>query len=432
MMNFNNINDTALVDVLANEAVPLRDAATKERTFTKGETQILNPMKPSVDQAKRDLQAAQAGLRACTDEFDLIKGAVNTGSADHKNELDKNMQEQEQIKTMLDEQAEAIEFYNAHCSQPVVATTKMNRKATRNANGEGWFKRNKGIIIPVLMILIIDLLGFICTLSVQREAFSVSVIVTRISCVLGICVISCFAHGLFNQIEAEKKFHRGIAGCCLGFILFLGLLTTIHSVLLAITASDTSEAIDFSLDLVERTTEMPASNSFNENIHQAIIMNPGVAEVLLACVLAVLSLLCAIPSLSKKSTSENNTTPEQQAANRNRMLDYYHQKAQYKQQNLTKKLNAKAAIAQEMTKNYESTMSGYKNRIPELSAEANEWGVKLIEAKTQLDYLMDEALQDMSDYRTLFCEFYREKNKMSTVAYEEVTKADLEKYFSIK
>ena len=96
---------------------------------------------------------------------------------------------------------------------------------------------------------------------------------------------------------------------------------------------------------------------------------------------------------------------------------------------LTEQRNAKIAAAAALNTNFETARAAYEDRLSELSTMAHNWSIKLTESKDRLARLLDEAMQNMANYRTVFCKLYCEKNALSSVAYEPVTKTDLEKYF---
>lgn len=425
-MNYSNINDTALVDVIGNETLPTRDTATKERTFTKGEIQVLNPMKPSFEKAKKELQDAQTGLKACTDEFSLIKDAVTTATDDHKNAIEKNLAEQEQLKKDMAEQTKLIEFIVRHPKQDNADSVKKAR-AAHNGNSEGWFKKNRQVIFLALGFLIVDLVVFAVSFSTQREAFATNVILSRFGCVMAISVLGVVTHHIFTS--AKTWYDKLVLGSLMVFTLGLSLVTILHALAVVWGTTGSIEATDFSLDLVESAVEATDDRTFMQRFWQGVVETPGIAELIVAACFTLLSCLYKSIFISPTKTVENSV-PQQQTANYN-MLDYFVETEKHKQQMLVEQHSAKVAAAAALNSNFETAISAYNDRLSELSATANKWSITLTEAKARLAYLVDEAMQNMANYRTVFCKLYCEKNATPSVAYEPVTKTDLEKYFNI-
>lgn len=421
-MNYTNLNDTALVDVIANEALPIRNTATKERTFTKGETQVLNHMKPFFEEAIRTLQDAQTGLKACNDEFNLIRDAVTTATDDHKKAIEKNLAEQEQLERESAEQNKLIEFIVRHPKHDDAALS-----STRNANGEGWFRKNRQVFFLALGFLIVDMVVFAVSFATQREAFATGVILSRFGCVLAISVLGVVTHHIFTF--AKTWYDKLVLGSFMALTLGLCFVTIIHALAIVWGTLGNIEATEFSLDLVESAIEVADDRTFMQRFWQGVLDTPGLAELIVAACFTLLSCLYKSIFISPTKATESSVS-QQQTVNYN-MLDYFVETEKHKLQMLTEQRNAKIAAAAALNKNFETAMAAYDDNLSELSTMANKWSIKLMEAKARLAYLVDEAMQNMANYRTVFCKLYCEKNATPSVAYEPVTKTDIEKYFNV-
>lgn len=404
----NRIHNIALKEVVSNSPMPKRDSAG-QRTFTMGETEILNGEKAEVLALQKGIQQANANLANSVKEYDILDTDFKEKTASYEASIKAKVDEQEPIKVEIAKQEQDVAFFEKHSSPSKKSEVKT-----------GWFKRNKNSMTIVLAILFVELAFFFITLPIQREAFSWDKIIVRFGAVAFILLSSLFMHSTFNQVKKTAKI---VIGACLSITMLLGLTTVAHSLIVALTADTGSEfAFSFDFALAEAAT-----NAANIGIKEAILNEyPGLIEAFVA---ALLMVICLIINKMKKGEKEN--TSEENKNENTDDITFFVDKAKSRLEELKGKLNANIAAIADLNNTFETTNNGYKARVKEFSEIAKQFNVDRIEATTKLDALLDEVLKSLHEYRVLFCEMYREKNCVSSVDYDMVTLEDIRNYYNL-
>ena len=404
----NRIHNIALKEVVSNSPMPKRDSAG-QRTFTMGETEILNGEKAEVLALQKGIQQADAHLANSVKEFDLLATNYNEKTASYETSIKAKTDALEPIKEEIAKQEKDVAFLEKHSSPSKKSEVKTS-----------WFKRNKNSMTIVLAILVVELAFFFITLPIQREAFSWDKIIVRFGAVAFILVTSLFMHSFFNQVKNTAKI---VIGACLSITMLLGLTTVAHSLIVALTA-DTGSELAFSFDFALAEA---ATNAANIGIKEAILNEyPGLIEAFVAALLMVICLIIKTKKGEKESTGEENTN--ENTAD----ITFFVDKAKSRLEEQKGKLNTNIAAITDLNNTFESINNGYKVRAKELSEKAEQFNVDRIEATTKLSALLDEMLKSLHEYRVMFCEMYCEKNSVSSVDYDMVTLEDIRNYYNVK
>lgn len=407
-----NLN-IVLQEVMTNSPLPQRDSNTGERTFTTGETQILNEKKSEIDALQREINTSKAALDNSVKEYKLIESTITADTDSHAKSIQTKMNEQTQINEAIAKQQQELAFFEKY--KP--SSTKKSKAKTGS-----WFTRNSKSLIIVAVICIVELVSFVATLPVQREVFSWSTILGRFACVAAILATSLITHYIFNHVTGTAKL---AVGTCLSATMVLGLVSVIHTLVVALTG-DTGNALAFSFDLAMAETTTTAPNE--TGLWNAALNNPGLPEMAVAALLTVISAI--IFTLTPNKARNNND--EASDDNSSSWVTFFVDKAKAQIEELTCKLNANNADIEHLNQTFNATISGYKERLQDLAASAEQFNVNRIQAEARLGSVLDDVLKSLQEYRVLFSDLYCERNRVQSLAYETITNEDILKFYNLK
>ena len=404
------IHNIALKEVVTNSPTPERDSAG-QRTFTMGETEILNGEKAEVLALQKGIQQADTNLANRVKEFEILNTDFQEKTTSYEASIKAKTDAQEPIKEEIDKQERDVAFFEKHSSPSKKSKVKTG----------SWFSRNAKSLIIVAIICIVELVSFVATLPIQREVFAWSDIIGRFTFIGAILAMSLITHFVYNQVTGKSKM---VVGVCLSATMVLGLVTVVHTLIVALTGEAGSEvAFSFDFDMAESN----ATPSQKAGIWNSALNNPGLPEMVIAGFFAVISGFIWV--FKPDNTKHNNEETSQVDSSTD--ISFWVDKAKSNLKELKGQLNANIGDIARLNQTFETTTNGYNARVKELSGIAEKFNLDKIEAETKLDALLDEVLKSLHEYRVFFCEMYCEKNCVSSVDYDVVTLEDIRKYYNL-
>lgn len=404
----------AMKEVVSDSPLPTRNNTTDERTFSAGEIEIINRRKNSIEDCQRTITTVNGQIQDCLNEHQLITETLETSKNANKASVTQNTSEQSLLQQQIAEEQKQMDFYKKYQGGSKKATTKKK-----------WFKGNTKFFTIIAVLGSIELIMLAVTFYLQREVFSIDDIKTRLLCVVGIILVSVFTHRFFDQ--AERKDARWFIGSCLFVTMLMGILTIAHAVFFTFaTVDDMASTFDFSFDSIMSEANAVETTSKSRMI-QGFINNPGIAEILIAGLFAVLSLVCHIFTNKEKKDEELPLNTD----NDENSLQFYIDSSAARIEELKGKLAIKETEMVALNQQTEDGNNNYKERVENLMQLTKQLDTTRIEALSRQGYLLDEEFKELMAYRGIFVKLYCEKNNLTTVDYDAVTRNDLLKYHNI-
>lgn len=414
-----SVKQIALAAVMSNEPLPERNGEV--RALTSFERGIADVKKAEIEEAHREVKISENEVSNCGKNAEIIQNQFDTIESEHNQAVEENSKAQDEKAKEIEDQKRQVAFLGKHLGEERNGNQKQRGNGTRKGKGTNLFG------LMMVSVVVMEVLSFLITLPFQREEFSWDTILLRFGCVGGICLASVVLNIIFRKSEGRRG---TVVLWCLRCVLFLGLLTIVHSIVLVV-APHSADVTEYSLDLAEQmaAAEPEQSNSW-QSVVKGLLVQPGLLEMLFSFFLVVLSVVVNIKkedhpvttvSAEASSDPEIDNVLDQQSAAKAKLQELVDQKAQLEQ------------AAKDMATEFEQKYKGCKKRLDTIVHQAKEARVRMIETQSRRDHLIDDRLKHLGAFRTKYIQLYSEWNQTpeSSVAYEPVTREDLLEYYGV-
>lgn len=273
-------------EILAGNTTPHRNASG-ERTFTSGETELIEESRPAIEEHEATIEVASKGIQIAEEGEKIIYDDFNEAMTKYEEDKGKLESEIDSLDQQLEQEKKKVEALTHTSSH----TGNSPKKTGMSANA----KRFLGFM---LIAFVAELVAFIATIGLQREELSAGTVYSRIIYIVVIYIYTGVLFARYNQTKLSSV-KALLIGC-----ITMSVVSLLHVIALPLLSIEptTSVASGFDLTAIETVEEVE-----EEGVISRILYRPGLIEFVIATLMVFAGEILTIDSQKKKSASVSPT-----------------------------------------------------------------------------------------------------------------------------
>lgn len=274
-METKKFNEMHLIDCVTkdidNNCYARRDA-NGIRVFTPNEITYLESLMPR-------FTALVGKKKARLSNLNEIKAQADIKRPIYKKNIIENLRNFGDRLANVKNEIQNLESDKANAQRKIDQYSKLNGGHRSNST---MHKMPNFFVLLLLTTIVLDVIGFLATLPIQRQALSFNDILERFFFLIGVLMTSTILHYLY------KKSNRSFVKYCLIFTLIMSVVNIFHVVIFSL--SDSISGPEQTQTIIDFTTAMTPQPSSAPSLLQGIWAAPGLLEFLLCVMATVLGL----------------------------------------------------------------------------------------------------------------------------------------------